>query len=71
MILRKIAFFAIALTCYATADVVCENLDDYQDDLSSYATSEQVRLFSNAIEISYGNACFNETGSDNLFFFFK
>ena len=37
--------------------------------MSSYATSEQVRLLSNAIEISYGNACFNETGSDNLFFF--
>lgn len=35
MILRKIAFFAIALTCYATADVVCESLDEYQDDLSS------------------------------------
>lgn len=71
MILRNVAIPVIAIACFAMADVVCERLDDYQDDLSSYATSEQVRLLSKAIEISYGNVCFNETGSDNLFFFFK
>jgi len=60
-------FFVLVLTFSANAYVSCENLDNYQDEISSFSKQDQINLVGASAVLDLSNQCFQSTGSDDVF----
>ena len=62
-----VVFFVLVLTFSANAYVSCENLDNYQDEISSFSKQDQINLVGASAVLDLSNQCFQSTGSDDVF----